>query len=189
MGLWRASRLPGHPVPYDEGRIRRPLVAGAGWLAAAALATVIGVAGIQLVGESLTSTPGGVLSQKQVGEALAEQSTEPTPDATVTDDPTELPSEPAAPTPSRTPETTQPAPAATSQRTFAVRGGTAIAVCRGNLAELEFWSPNQGFGVDKAERGPAREVRVRFRGSGGRSELRISCSDGVPVADEREEDH
>ncbi len=58
---------------------------GAGWAAAAALGLLIGLGGIRLVGESLTGTPGGVLTQDEVDRLLAAASAEPTPDATSDD--------------------------------------------------------------------------------------------------------
>jgi hypothetical protein len=230
MGLWKASRLPGRPVPYDERRVRRPMIAGAGWLAAAGIATVIGLAGIRLVGESLTGTPGGVLSQDEVERALAagtaapaagatsDGPVDPSPgsagtgqpgDAAIPFDPTvpggpltqptgtsEMPpagqtttpgtTTPGATTPATRPApTTGPATAAPVQRTFSARGGSAIAACPDGLAFLVSWTPSQGYGVKDARRGPGGEVRVRFEGSDGRSEIRISCSQGIPVADIR----
>ncbi len=189
MGLWKASRLPGHPLPADDsGRvIRRPLMVGAGWAAAAVVATAIGLAGIRLVGESLTSTPGGVLSQQQVDRALAEASDSPSAS------PAESPS--ASPSPSDTPTTaspttttaTGPAPA---QRSFAVRGGTAVAVCSGSQAYLVSWSPAQGYRVERTRQGPDREVEVRFdSGHGhGHSEIKIRCANGIPYADKADDD-
>src|ERR1700760_4779621 len=50
---------------------RTSAVAVAGWVAAAALATLIGMGGVRLIGDSLTSTPGGVLDEQDVARALA----------------------------------------------------------------------------------------------------------------------
>jgi hypothetical protein len=151
-------------------------VVGAGWVAAAVVATGIGLGGIRLVGESLTSTPGGVLSQDQVTQALGEASGEP-----------DEPSLPASPTSAEATESPSPTGPAPVQRSFSSRGGTAIAACRGATAALLSWSPRQGYRVDKAEPGPGDEVEVRFRGGDGRSELKISCSGGAPVADKKED--
>ena len=41
---------------------RRTFLVVAGWLATALVATLIGLAAIQVVGEGLTGTPGGVRS-------------------------------------------------------------------------------------------------------------------------------
>jgi serine/threonine-protein kinase len=181
MGLWKASRVPGSAVP--AGRSRRIAGVGAGWLAAAGLATVIGLGGIRLVGDSLTSTPGGVLSQDQVERALAGASTEP-----VAGPPMPEPSqdyrEPAVdPSATRTPA--GPAPV---ERSFSVRGGTAVAACRGATAYQVSWSPTRGNRVDRARRGPDREVEVRFRGDDDDSELKITCVEGAPVAERKDED-
>lgn len=244
MGMWKASRLPGHPVPYDEsGRVRRPMVAGAGWLAAAGIATVIGLFGIRLVGESLTGTPGGVLSQEDVERRLAAGTAAPEDGATggtatgnaatgeaasgatapgdtttgdtatgdtatggtatgnapggslppFLDDNSDNSAFPGGPADTTTvppvattaPGGTATAPATTAppvQRTFSTAGGTAIASCPGGLAYLVSWSPTQGYGVERARQGPADEVEVRFEGSEGRSEIKVRCSGGVPVA-------
>ncbi|MEU8191901.1 septum formation initiator, partial [Micromonospora carbonacea] len=72
---------------------RRSLLAVAGWLATAVLATVVGLAAIRLVGESITGTPGGVRSQEEVERALA------APASTAAASPTQAPS-PGAPGPS-----------------------------------------------------------------------------------------
>ncbi|MEW1590206.1 hypothetical protein AB0283_32695 [Micromonospora vinacea] len=40
---------------------RRSILVATGWVATAAIATLIGLGAIRLVGESLTGTPGGVM--------------------------------------------------------------------------------------------------------------------------------
>jgi serine/threonine-protein kinase len=183
MGLWKASRLPGRPIPADDdGRaIRRPAVVGAGWAAAAVVATLIGLGAIRLVGDSLTSTPGGVLSQDQVDGALAQVSDSPS--VTQTPASTTPTTEPAPAT-----ETTRSTSTATGQRSFSVRGGTAIAVCSGSQAYLVSWSPAPGYRVDRTRQGPDHEVEVRFDGGHGHSEIKIRCDNGIPYADKQDDD-
>ncbi|WP_133877813.1 septum formation initiator [Paractinoplanes brasiliensis] len=141
----------------------RSLVAGAGWLAAAVVVTVAGLGGIRLVGDSLTGTAGGVLSEQEVARALA--------DAT----PSPVRSSAAAPTSAAA---SRP-PALTS---FPSSGGVAIAGCRGNQAFLERWSPKPGYEVRDVDAGPDDEAEVRFESADRHVDLKITCSGGVPRA-------
>jgi hypothetical protein len=226
---------------------RRPTLAVIlGWVAAALVATVAGLGGIRLVGDSLTGTPGGVLTEADVQRALgAEPSPSVPADAsssarpltsplarpsgsaavrpgaapatrTATGKATSAPPTgrggPAAPpptakpTPNRTtPPAVRPGPARTAtskmgnapattkapargvEATFSTGGGTAIARCTGGQAYLLSWSPRPGYRVDRAKQGPDDEVEVRFEGDEGRSELKISCRNGTPVAEIRDD--
>jgi hypothetical protein len=56
------------------------------------------------------------------------------------------------------------------------------------VAYLLSWSPRPGYSVDRAKQGPDDEVEVRFEGDEGRSELKISCDNGTPVADTKDDD-
>lgn len=154
---------------------RRPtLVVALGWVAAALVATVAGLGGIRLVGDSLTGTPGGVLTEEDVRRALGTQPSV------------------AAGGSSGAPTATSKMgskPAATRvEASFSTSGGTVIARCTGAEAYLVSWSPRPGYRVDRAEQGPDHEVEVRFEGDAGRSELKISCSDGTPVAETKDDD-
>jgi serine/threonine-protein kinase len=148
---------------------RRTAVAGLGWLAAAVVATLIGMGGIRLIGDSLTSTPGGVLDQQAVAKALA--ASEPAPSAG--------PASSSGPASARPTSPSSSAPA--TQRAFSSAGGTVVAGCRGGQAYLVSWSPSPGYRVTQQESGPGEHVEVRFEGSGGRSEIRVACSGGNPV--------
>ncbi|MBO4208659.1 septum formation initiator [Micromonospora echinofusca] len=142
---------------------RRTLLAVLGWLAAAVLATGIGLGAIRLVGESITGTPGGVRDAAEVERALA-GSPEPTP-------------EPGAPSAGPT----DPPGGSGTRRSFVVRGGSVVAECAGREVRLVSWAPAPGYRVKEADRGPDDDVEVTFDGPGGRSEVRIVCSGGVPV--------
>ena len=144
---------------------RRTAVAALGWVAAAVLATLIGMGGIRLIGDSLTSTPGGVLDQQEVAKALAAE-------------PSPSPPSPSPPSPS----TSRSTPPTGSQRAFSSAGGSVVAGCHGGQAYLVSWSPAPGYRVTQQEGGPGEHVEVRFEGSGGRSEIRVACSAGNPVA-------
>ncbi|WP_033345250.1 hypothetical protein [Catenuloplanes japonicus] len=149
---------------------RRTLVAVAGWLAAAVIATLIGMTAIRLIGESITGTAGGVLSEQDVAAAVASLPAQPSS------------APPPSPTASASPSLSSSPPAVTSGKTFAVTGGTAVVSCAANdRATLVTWTPAQGWHVAEAERGPARDVKVEFEGPGGKSELRVRCNGGVAV--------
>ncbi|MFY1622087.1 septum formation initiator [Micromonospora sp. WMMD723] len=148
---------------------RRTLLATAGWLAAAVLATLIGVAAIRLVGESITGTPGGVRSQAEVERALA--APEPTPAA---------PSAPAASASSS--PTVGPAATPGQRRSFSTPGGTAVAECVGSEVRLVSWAPAQDYRVKDVDRGPDDDAEVTFAGPAGEFEVNVGCIGGEPVA-------
>ncbi|WDZ85815.1 septum formation initiator [Micromonospora cathayae] len=153
--------------------MRRPLLAVAGWLVTAVLVTLVGVAAIRLVGESITGTPGGVRSQEEVERALAT--------------PEPVPSGPVGPSPSGPPAATgTPAPGGSAgagvRRVFATTGGTAVAECVPGGVRLVSWAPAQDYRVADADRGPDDDVEVSFVGPGGEYELKVRCLGSEPVA-------
>ncbi|TCB90966.1 septum formation initiator [Micromonospora zingiberis] len=148
---------------------RRTFLAVAGWLATAVVAMLIGVAAIQLVGESLTGTPGGVRSQEEVARALAEPTPAAPPGAATS----------APPSPSGTPPSPSAEPG--SRRGFTSPGGSAVAECVPGGVYLVSWTPQQGYRVDDYDRGPDDDVEVKFVGPSGEYELSMRCVAGVPV--------
>ncbi|MFC4019075.1 septum formation initiator [Micromonospora sp. GCM10011542] len=149
---------------------RRSILVATGWLATAAVATLIGLAAIRLVGESITGTPGGVRSEAEIERALA--SPEPAPAGTTAAAPAT-----GAGTPSVTPTTRSGA-----RRVFATVGGTAVAECGTAGVRLVSWAPAQGYRVRDVDRGPDDDVEVTFKGSGGEYELKLRCVGSEPVA-------
>ncbi|MET7876124.1 septum formation initiator [Micromonospora profundi] len=143
---------------------RRSILVATGWVATAAVATLIGLGAIRLVGESITGTPGGVRSEAEIERALA--SPEPTPSGTT-----------AAGTASAAP-TASPG----FRRGFAIEGGTAVAECAADGVRLVSWAPAQGFRVRDVDRGPDDDVEVTFEGPGGEHELKVRCIGSEPVA-------
>ncbi|MER5332841.1 septum formation initiator [Micromonospora sp. NPDC002717] len=143
---------------------RRSFLAVAGWLATAAVATLIGVAAIRWVGESIAGTPGGVvLSQEEVERALA------SPESTATG------AGPSSPAP------TGSAPHG-ERRAFVTAGGTAVAECGPDGVRLVSWAPAQGYRVSDVDRGPDDDVEVAFAGPAGEFELKVRCVGREPVA-------
>ncbi|MGQ5264688.1 septum formation initiator [Micromonospora sp. ZYX-F-536] len=148
---------------------RRSILVAAGWVATAAVATLIGLGAIQLVGESITGTPGGVRSEAEIERALA--SPEPLPAGTTSAAPTARGTVSAAPT--ATPGV---------RRGFATDGGTAVAECGPGGVRLVSWAPAQGYRVRDVDRGPDDDVEVTFKGSAGEYELKVRCIGSEPVA-------
>ncbi|MFF0471019.1 septum formation initiator [Micromonospora zamorensis] len=148
---------------------RRSILVAAGWVATVAVATLIGLGAIRLVGESLTGTPGGVRSEAEVERALA--SPEPAPTGTTG-------------TASVGPGTASPTPSASSgvRRGFATDGGTAVAECGAGGVRLVSWAPAQGYRVRDVDRGPDDDVEVKFRGPTREYELKVRCIGSEPVA-------
>ncbi|MGS2616496.1 septum formation initiator [Micromonospora sp. LZ34] len=147
---------------------RRSILAVAGWLATAALATLIGLAAIRLVGESITGTPGGVLSQREVERALASA------------EPPAAPPTGASPAPST--GAASPSGPAVGRRMFTTAGGTATAECGPGGVWLVSWAPAQGYRVGEVDRGPDDDVEVTFEGPAGEYELKVRCVGREPVA-------
>ncbi|MGK5738626.1 septum formation initiator [Micromonospora sp. URMC 103] len=148
---------------------RRWFLVAAGWLATAAVATLIGLGAIRLVGDSISGTPGGVRSQGEIARALA------------ADPPSSAPAGVPAGTASPTAPGSAPADSG-SRRSFATGGGTAVAECAPAGVRLVSWAPRQGFRVHDVDRGPDDDVEVRFEGAAGKYELKVRCLGGEPVA-------
>ncbi|MFE5209978.1 hypothetical protein [Streptomyces sp. NPDC056600] len=174
---------------------RRPLLAAGGRLAAAALATVAGLAAVRVIGDGITSSTGtDVLTPREAARQLASASALPSPAA----DPAPGPS--GSPTPSRSPGpsgasaevspsgATPPASPGPARKVATTPGGTVVAECHGALVTLKSWAPAQGYGVKKAEPGPDEHAEVSFEGAAGRVEIRWRCADGRPVASWKTDD-
>ncbi|MET8234259.1 septum formation initiator [Micromonospora sp. NPDC005298] len=146
---------------------RRSVLVAAGWVATVAVAILIGLGAIRLVGESLTGTPGGVRSEAEIERALAS----PEPTGTVDASP-------------GAPSTAAPAPTASVgvRRSFATDGGTAVAECGPDGVRLVSWAPAQGYRVRDVDRGPDDDVEVTFQGAAREYELKVRCIGSEPVA-------
>ncbi|MFG1767302.1 septum formation initiator [Micromonospora parva] len=168
---------------------RRSILIATGWVATAAVATVIGLGAIRLVGESLTGTPGGVRSAAEIERALASPEPAPTGATGIASAPPGTTSSAAAPpgttgTASGPPGTTGSAPSASSgaRRGFATDGGTAVAECGPGGVRLVSWAPAQGYRVRDVDRGPDDDVEVTFQGAAREYELKVRCIGSEPVA-------
>ncbi|MET8364876.1 septum formation initiator [Micromonospora sp. NPDC005194] len=157
---------------------RRSVLVAVGWVATVAVATLIGLGAIRLVGDSITGTPGGIRSEAEIERALT--SPEPVPTGTTGTTGT---GPTASGTASPGPATASAAsPGAGVRRSFATNGGTAVAECGPDGVRLVSWAPAQGYRVHKVDRGPDDDVEVTFEGSAGRHELKVRCVGAEPVA-------
>ncbi|MGW3793614.1 septum formation initiator [Micromonospora arida] len=153
---------------------RRSILVATGWVATAAIATVIGLGAIRLVGESLTGTPGGVRSEAEIERALA--APEPTPTtSTASTVPGTTGTASAAPG-------SAPSASSGARRGFATDGGTAVAECGVGGVRLVSWAPAQGYRVRDVDRGPDDDVEVTFQGAAREYELKVRCIGSEPVA-------
>ncbi|OAA23647.1 hypothetical protein UG55_103585 [Frankia sp. EI5c] len=175
-----------------EGRGRRGALALAGWLSAAAAATLVGLAAINVIGDGITDPTGEVISEARLAQDLAAPtSTSPAP-LTTSSSPSPLRSA-ADPSPGSGVGVGVGAGAGANggmaARALSTPGGTAVSRCDGDQVTLTTITPAQGYAVQRSERGPAREAEVRFTGSAGDVEMRIECGDGQPVMTWKLDDH
>ncbi|GAA3775997.1 hypothetical protein GCM10022225_74960 [Plantactinospora mayteni] len=161
---------------------RRTLLAVAGWLLAALVATGTGLAAVQVIGAGLTGPAGELRSPDEVARALAAATPPPaTSGAVPPGGPTPTPGTAnAAPTSSAVPPGS-PAGTDDSRRLVSTPGGTVLAECAGRQVWLTAWTPAQGYRVGEVERGPDDDAEVTFHGSGGRIEVEVECVAGKPV--------
>jgi hypothetical protein len=142
---------------------RPTLLAVAGWLVAATVATVTGLAAVRVIGEGITGTAAATLSQSEVEEQLAS----------------------APPPPSVSPQ------ASASQGSGTVLGsaaGTVVASCEDGLVTLLSWAPAQGYRVVEADRGPDDEAEVEFARGSDVVEVRVVCTAGEPTISREKDD-
>jgi hypothetical protein len=148
----------------------------AGWLAAAVLSTGVTLAAVSSIGTGIFGSSAGPLDRQEINEALA------TPEPTGSPTEPEPTGSPTEPEPTGSPTEPEPTDPVAEPSVITSAGGTVVARCAaGGLVELLSWSPAQGFSVDNAEHGPAREVDVEFESEDDDVEMKIQCVDGVPV--------
>ncbi|MEV0395736.1 septum formation initiator [Polymorphospora rubra] len=151
---------------------RRTVLAVAGWLAAVAAATLTGVGALNVIGAGITGGSGGeVYSQERIARDLALPPSVAAPSAGPTGTPAPGPTASVAPT-------TSPDP----RHALFTPGGTVVARCVGDEAELTSWTPAQGYGASDFDRGPDDDAEVTFDGPGGSFEVTVTCADGTPKA-------
>jgi hypothetical protein len=148
--------------------VRGRILVGVGaWLAGAAAATGFSHLAVSNLASGLGAAPGNLLSNSAVENALA--------NAQRTTPPTASQAPSAGPA---TPTARASTPAAGGVL-LASPGGTVVARCTGDVAYLKSWSPEQGFLVDTAIRGPAASTRVGFESAHRTVTMQISCVAGI----------
>ncbi|GGO25079.1 hypothetical protein GCM10010116_50340 [Microbispora rosea subsp. aerata] len=153
----------------------RFVLAVAGWLLAAALATGAGVAVLGLLGRPLTGPAERPMTAEEVRVALARDTAAPLPPGpTSTAVPTRSPGD-------ATPPVVPSAAPVTGRKLISTGAGSVIAWCDGGLARLQSWTPGQGYETDDVEPGPDEHARVRFESDESKVEIEVRCSGDVPV--------
>jgi hypothetical protein len=140
---------------------RRMLFAIVGWLAAALVATIIGVRAVSLLNEGITDSMARPLTSAEAQRAL-DRSTQAPAETSEDPDPA-TPSLPAGPT-----------------QLFKTAGGTVVARCAGNQVILSSWSPAQGFRGENGKRGPAPSVSLKFESDEAEISVTVECTSGTP---------
>jgi len=178
-------------LPPPAG-LRRILLLVAIWLVGTVLATAT-------VYEAVTVVAGQVTAQRSAGpppsaQDQASRRSSSSPSSAPAPSPTSATDRSPSPAPSSTtPVPTAPAtsnPAATpppAARTFGLVGGTAEVSCRGNVASLDWATPNSGFAVETGSSDSGTQVEVRFRSDTHESRLEAWCSGGQVQGSIREE--
>jgi predicted short-subunit dehydrogenase-like oxidoreductase (DUF2520 family) len=154
---------------------RRSVLVVAGWLGAAVLAVLVGLFAVNVIGAGLTSSSTRALTPADVDKQLQEAPA--------------VPASASPPASSAAPSTAPPtsaSPSAPAGETAAkqTRGGTVVARCSGNQAEILTMSPASGFTVHEKSPGLQREAEGEFRGSRDnhdRVKVRVTCAGGAPA--------
>ncbi|ACZ85797.1 hypothetical protein [Streptosporangium roseum] len=143
---------------------RHTLLGLGGWLAAATLTTVASTWAVSLIGVHITGQDVRPMTLSEVERTLVSATGSPA---------LAQPARPASPWPG----------AAT--REFSYGEGSVVTACDADRAVLLSWSPAQGYGVGRVERGPAPAVSVQFASGGDRTTVRVTCLAGAPAATTR----
>ncbi|GLI01179.1 septum formation initiator [Phytohabitans aurantiacus] len=142
---------------------RPTLLAVAGWLVAATVATLTGLAAVRVIGDGITGTAAATLSEREVEERLA----------------------------SARPGVTVSPHASAGQGGGTVltsAAGTIVATCENGLVTLLSWAPEQGYSVVEADPGPDDEAEVEFARGSERVEVKVVCTAGKPAISREKDD-
>lgn len=149
------------------------LLVTAGWLGAAVLAVLVGLAAVSVIGNGLTTPETRPLSAAEVADELARQ---------VAVSPSA-----AQGSGSRPPVTPSAAASvAPPTQTFPTRAGTVVGRCVGTRPEVVSMSPRQGYELHEQDRGlqdDDAEGEFRAQGGGGKDRVKfeIVCRAGIPA--------
>lgn len=151
----------------------RWLASVGGWLLATAAATAIGILAVTAIGSGIAGTGTRPLSAEQVERQLTTQP-----------EPSDVPTSPVSARPTRTPPTAPssvPTPSVSAEKVIGSAGGSVVARCVDDRAELLSWSPAQGYQVDDLRRGPATTAGIQFESDDLEVNVLITCAAGVPT--------
>jgi hypothetical protein len=149
------------------------LLVTVGWLGAAVLAALVGLAAISVIGNGLTSPETRPLSAAEVADELADELAR------------QIPASPSASAGAGNRPSPSPSTAAAS-RSFPTRAGTVVGRCVGDRPEVVSMSPQQGFEVHEQD---DNEGEFRSRGDNhDRVKFELVCRAGVPALVEDHED-
>ena len=152
----------------------RRLIIIAGWFAAAILAVLVGLVGISVIGDGLTSPVAEPISADEVARQLA----------------AEPPAASAGPPPAVPSAVASVGPAPELTRLTETRGGTVVARCDAGRAVIVSMAPAQGWAVHERDAGPQTEAEGEFRRTADnhdRVKVDVRCDAGVPVLTARDE--
>lgn len=151
---------------------RETVLAIAGWITAAVLATVLGVAAVNVLGAGITTDSVRPLSVDEAQRELAgTQQAEQEPPAEEPDPGPET--EP----PPQDAQTNPNSPTEDAEYSEVVErpSGLVQATCYGDQVALDWWTPANGWVVDDAEAGPGGEASVEFERGDLEEELDFTC--------------
>ena len=155
-----------------------------GWLLATAAATAIGILAVTAIGSGIAGTGTQPLSAEQVERQLSAgpESPDVAPTSPTTAAPTRTPSTATAstgsPSPGRSPSV---GPSIGAEKVIGSVGGSVVARCVDDRAELLSWSPAQGYQVDDLHRGPATTAGIQFESDDLEVNVLVTCAGGVPT--------
>ena len=175
--------------------MKRNLVIGI-WGAAAFIAVLAGIAAVSIAQGGLLPQQAQPMSQEEIQRELDQEDAE----EGTQDEPTEETTEPTEeedgdstdfPTPEGDVETEGQLdsvgdgdnPTSKHERIINTEGGTVMARCDGDQAELVWWVPEQGFVIDDLDRGPDDDVEIEFENEHVEIEIEVECKNERPIPD------
>ena len=155
---------------------RRRLATAGGWLACTVAATAVGILAVEAIGSGIAGTGTEPLSMHEVEQQLSAAPPMPSPSGSNPTGPNPTDSD-SGPSPTASPTGTT---TVSGKRVFGTKGGSVVARCIGDRAELVSWSPAQGYQTDDLERGPGSSAGIQFETDDLEINVKITCVNGVP---------
>lgn len=143
-------------MPRQVSARTRSALAVAGWIAAAAVATTVGVVAVSAIGTDIVGETARPLSHDEVTRALATARPAATPTASA-------------------------GSGAGVTKVLGTPGGTIVARCADGVVTLVSWSPAQGFEADDVHADGRREATLKFESDNREVRVRVDCRVGVPT--------